>query len=75
MKTWAQLRSLLASLWRRKRIESSMADEIRFHVDAYVDDLVRHGVTRAEADVGRESSSGESNESGKNAAKLSGFDG
>jgi hypothetical protein len=50
MKTWVQLRSLVTSLWRRKRIESSMADEIRFHVDAYVDDLVRDGVPRPEAE-------------------------
>src|SRR5438105_15336227 len=34
---------------RRKRLESSMQDEIRFHIDAYADDLVKSGIARSEA--------------------------
>ena len=34
----ARLRSIVAGLLRRQRIETSMQDEIRFHIDAYADD-------------------------------------
>ncbi|MGH9329471.1 MAG: ABC transporter permease, partial [Vicinamibacterales bacterium] len=44
-----RLRSLLTALFRRSRFEDGMADELRFHVDAYADDLVRSGVPRDEA--------------------------
>jgi predicted permease len=44
-----RLRSLLNALFRRGRFEEDMADELRFHVDAYADDLERSGVPRAEA--------------------------
>jgi MacB-like periplasmic core domain len=36
-------------IFRRKKFESDMDAELRFHVDTYVDDLVRSGVDRAEA--------------------------
>lgn len=35
---------------RRRQFESEMDTELRFHVDAYVDDLVRTGVDRNEAE-------------------------
>lgn len=35
--------------FRRKRFESDMDAEIAFHIEAYVDDLVRSGVDRREA--------------------------
>jgi predicted permease len=44
-----RLRSLLNALFRRGRFEEDMADELRFHIDAYADDLERSGVPRAEA--------------------------
>jgi macrolide transport system ATP-binding/permease protein len=45
----AQLRSAIAGLLGRKTIESSMADEIRFHIEAYTSDLIRSGVPADEA--------------------------
>ncbi len=44
-----RLRSLLNALFRRGRFEEDMTDELRFHIDAYADDLERSGVPRAEA--------------------------
>ena len=44
-----RLRSLLNALFRRGRFEENMADELRFHIDAYAEDLERSGVPRAEA--------------------------
>ena len=34
---------------RRERFESSLDEEVRFHLDAYADDLIRSGVPRVEA--------------------------
>jgi len=50
MSLFAQLRSLAAGLLQRQRIETSMQEEIRFHMAAYADDLVRSGVPRSEAE-------------------------
>src|SRR5580704_519086 len=36
-------------IFRRRKFESEMGDEMAFHIDAYVEDLVRSGVDRAEA--------------------------
>jgi hypothetical protein len=36
-------------IFRRKKFERDMAAELGFHVDAYVDDLVRAGIDREEA--------------------------
>ena len=46
----AELRSIVAGLLRRNRVESSMSDEMRFHVEAYTRDLIRSGVSPAEAE-------------------------
>src|SRR5881397_217318 len=46
----SRLRSLAAALLHRERFEDSMADEVRFHMDAYAEDLVRAGMPRAEAE-------------------------
>jgi predicted permease len=46
---FAQLRSLARILLRRDEFERSMSDEMRFHMDAYADDLVRRGRTPDEA--------------------------
>jgi predicted permease len=44
-----RLRVLLKPLFRRHRFEEDLAEELRFHVDTYADDLERSGVPRAEA--------------------------
>jgi len=46
---WHRVRSVWRAMRRRTDFESGLADELRFHVDAYVDDLVRAGVTPDEA--------------------------
>ena len=37
-------------IFRRRTFESDMDAELRFHISAYVDDLVRSGIPRAEAE-------------------------
>jgi hypothetical protein len=44
-----RLRSLLSAVLGRDRFEAGMDEELRFHLAAYTDDLVRSGVPRAEA--------------------------
>src|ERR1700693_2890583 len=49
MTIWNRLRSWVeATLWR-SRMESEMDAELRFHIEAYAEDLVRGGMTREEA--------------------------
>jgi predicted permease len=45
----SRIKSLLNHALHRKRSESEMEAEIRFHVDAFTEDLVRQGVLRPEA--------------------------
>jgi macrolide transport system ATP-binding/permease protein len=45
----ARLRSLFGALRHRARFEDHMREEMRFHIDAYADDLERAGVSRHEA--------------------------
>jgi hypothetical protein len=35
-------------IFRRKKFESDMAAELGFHIDAYVEDLIRSGINRNE---------------------------
>jgi putative ABC transport system permease protein len=44
-----RLRVLLKPLFRRHRFEEDLAEELRFHVSTYADDLERSGIPRAEA--------------------------
>jgi putative ABC transport system permease protein len=44
------LRSSLGIAATRGRFEEGMSSELRFHLDAYADDLIRRGVPRAEAE-------------------------
>jgi len=44
-----RLRSFIAGIAHRERFEDAMTDEMRFHLEAYADDLVASGVSRAEA--------------------------
>ncbi len=49
MTFWNRFRSWLgATLWR-SRMESEMDEELRFHMEAYAEDLIRGGVQRQEA--------------------------
>jgi predicted permease len=47
---FSRLRSFTKAAFGRARFERSMSDEMRFHMDAYTDDLVRAGMSRSEAE-------------------------
>src|SRR5271157_4242695 len=49
MTFWSRIRSWLCAVLQRKRTETEMDAELRFHLDAYAEDLVRAGVPREEA--------------------------
>jgi predicted permease len=49
MTLWSRLRSWLDATLRRSRMESEMDAELRFHLEAYAEDLIRDGVAREEA--------------------------
>ena len=49
MKLWSRFRSWLRAMARRARMESEMDAELRFHIEAFAEDLVRRGVPREEA--------------------------
>lgn len=49
MTFWSRLRSWLRVLIHRQRSETEMDAELRFHLEAYAEDLVRTGVPRDEA--------------------------
>ena len=46
---FARLRSFANGFFRRNRFERAMSDELRFHVEAFADDLVQSGMSRDEA--------------------------
>jgi putative ABC transport system permease protein len=46
---WNHLRSWVRAMLRRSEMEQDMDAELRFHIDAYAEDLVRSGVPRTEA--------------------------
>jgi predicted permease len=49
MTVWNQLRSWLNATLGRSRMENEMDAELRFHIETYMEDLVRGGMTRQEA--------------------------
>ena len=49
MTLWSRVRSWWGATLRRSRMESEMDAELRFHIEAYAEDLVRSGVPRHEA--------------------------
>jgi predicted permease len=49
MTLWARFRSWAGATLRRSRMEREMDTELRFHMEAYAEDLVRSGVAREEA--------------------------
>jgi putative ABC transport system permease protein len=46
---WTRFRSRLRAIVWRSRLESEMDTELRFHMEAYAQDLVRSGITPEEA--------------------------
>ena len=49
MRLWSQLHSWIRAILRRSRMEREMDAELRFHMEAYAEDLMRSGVPRQEA--------------------------
>jgi putative ABC transport system permease protein len=49
MNLWQRMKSWSRSLLRRSRLEQEMDTELRFHIEAYADDLIRQGVPHEEA--------------------------
>ena len=49
MRIWRRLRSLRAAVFGRARVESELDAELRFHVEAHAEDLMRAGISREEA--------------------------
>lgn len=49
MRHWSRLRSWLRATFRRAGTESEMGAELRFHIEACAEDLIRGGVPRQEA--------------------------
>jgi putative ABC transport system permease protein len=49
MTLWSRVSSWLRATVRRSRVESEMDAELRFHMEAYTEDLVRGGVPREAA--------------------------
>ena len=49
MRIWSPVRSWLRAVMRRSRLENEMDTELRFHIEAFAEDLVRSGVSREEA--------------------------
>ncbi|PYU56047.1 MAG: hypothetical protein DMG55_25590 [Acidobacteria bacterium] len=49
MTMWSKFASWLRAVTRRSRMESEMDTELRFHMEAFAEDLVRSGVPRQEA--------------------------
>ena len=49
MTTWSRLRSWLRAVTRRSRMEREMDAELRFHIGAFAEDLLRRGVSQQEA--------------------------
>ncbi len=49
MSLWSRIRSWSRTIFRRAAMESDMETELRFHIEAFANDLVRGGVPREEA--------------------------
>ena len=46
---WTRIRSWMRAVTRRSRMEREMDAELRFHIEAFTEDLVHRGVAREEA--------------------------
>ena len=49
MTLWSRIRSWTRTIFHRARAESEMDAELRFHIEAHAEELVRGGVSREEA--------------------------
>lgn len=49
MTLWSRIRDWSRATFGRSRMESEMGSELKFHIEAYAEDLVRRGVLRQEA--------------------------
>src|SRR6266851_1225145 len=49
MTLWSRFRFWMRAILRRSRMESEMDAELRFHIEAFAEDLMRSGVAREEA--------------------------
>ena len=49
MTLWSRIRSWWDATWHRSKLETEMDAELRFHVEAFAEDLVRQGIPRQEA--------------------------
>lgn len=49
MRLLSRVRSWFSAVTRRSRMEGEMDAELRFHIEAFAEDLVRGGVPREEA--------------------------
>jgi predicted permease len=49
MRLWDRLKSWFGAVTRRSRMESEMDAELRFHIEAFAEDLMRGGMARQEA--------------------------
>jgi macrolide transport system ATP-binding/permease protein len=49
MRMWSRVRSWVRAVTGRARMEGEMDSELRFHIEAFAEDLVRSGVPREEA--------------------------
>jgi putative ABC transport system permease protein len=49
MNLWSRIKSWFRSMLQRSRAEREMEAELRFHIEAYAEDLIRSGVPRDEA--------------------------
>jgi predicted permease len=49
MNLWSRIRSWSHAILRRSRMESEMDAELRFHIEAFAEDLMRDGMPRPEA--------------------------
>lgn len=49
MTLWNRIRSWTRAMLGRARMEGEMDTELRFHIEAFAEDLVRKGVPREEA--------------------------
>ncbi|HYL61719.1 MAG TPA: ABC transporter permease [Candidatus Methylomirabilis sp.] len=50
MKLFASIRAITTAVFRRRRAEREMEEELRAHIEQRADDLVRDGMARAEAE-------------------------
>src|SRR5215472_14416022 len=49
MTLWSRIRSWVQAILRRSRMENEMDAELRFHIEACAQDLIRSGVPRSAA--------------------------